>query len=102
MRRFVLTTAVALACGCSPSQANDERSCKIVAAAARLSGKTNCGEGDVVIISGMSAKELPGAVARYCDFWGQIVVLPDVSETDASRRIVLCKYHQREAAPSQP
>lgn len=101
MRKLVFTTAVALACCCAPSQADDERSCKIVAAAALLSGKTNCSEGDVAAISGMSAKDLPEAVARYCDFWGQIVVLPDVSETDASRRIVLCKYHQREAAPSQ-
>ncbi|WP_457155117.1 hypothetical protein [Mesorhizobium sp. P5_C1] len=102
MRKLVVTAAIALACGCAPSQANDERSCKIVAAAAQLSRKTNCSEGDIAAISGMSGKELPEAVARYCDFWGQIVVLPDVSETDASRRIVLCKYHQREAAPSQP
>jgi hypothetical protein len=33
---------------------------------------------------------------------GQIVVLPDVGEADAARQIVLCKYHQREAAPSEP
>ncbi|MFD1987702.1 hypothetical protein ACFSOZ_35360 [Mesorhizobium newzealandense] len=102
MRKLVLTTAAALACTCAPSQADDERSCKIVAAATQLSGKTNCSEGDVAAISGMSSKELPDAVARYCDFWGQIVVLPDVSETDASGRIVLCKYHKREAAPAQP
>lgn len=102
MRKLVLTTAVSLICYCAPSHAADERSCKIVVAAALLSGKTNCSEGDVATISGMSTKELPEAVARYCDFWGQIVMLPDVSVTDAARHIVLCKYHQREAAPSQP
>lgn len=102
MRKLVFAAAVALACYGAPTQADDERSCEIVAAAAQLSGKTNCREGDIATISGMSTKDLPVAVARYCDFWGQIVVLPDVGATDASGRIVLCKYHQREAAPPQP
>jgi hypothetical protein len=100
MRKLVLTTAVALACLPRASQAGDEGSSEIVAAAAQFSGKTNCREGDVATISGMRSKELPEAVARYCDFWGQIVVLPDVGETDAARQIVLCKCHQREARRS--
>lgn len=102
MRKWVFTAVLALACYSVPAHADDDRSCAIVAAAAQLSGKTNCREGDIATISGMSTKDLPVAVARYCDFWGQIVVLPDVGVTDASGHIVLCKYHQREAAPAQP
>lgn len=103
MERLVFTAAVfALACHCAPSYADDERSCEIVAAVAQLSGKTNCRDGDVATISGMSTKEVPEAIARYCDFWAQIVVLPDASATDASSHVVVCKYRQREAAPSQP
>jgi hypothetical protein len=102
MEKLVLTTALALACHCSPSHADDERSCEIVAASAQLSGKTNCRDGDVATISGMSTKEVPEAIARYCDFWAQIVVLPAANTTDASSHFVLCKYRQREAAPSQP
>ena len=70
MRKLIFAAAVALACYGAPSQADDERSCEIVAAAAQLSGKTNCREGDIATISGMSTKDLPVAVARYCDFWG--------------------------------
>lgn len=102
MRKWVFTAVLALVCYSVPSHADDDQSCAIVAAAAQLAGKTNCREGDIATISGMSTKDLPVAVARYCDFWGQIVVLPDVGVTDASGHIVLCKYHQREAAPAQP
>ncbi|BAV51822.1 Putative uncharacterized protein [Mesorhizobium loti] len=102
MEKLVLTAAFALACHCAPSHADNERSCEIVAASAQLSGKTNCRDGDVATISGMSAKEVPETIARYCDFWAQIVVFPDAGTTDASSHFVLCKYRQREAAPSQP
>lgn len=101
MRNPVLAAAIALVC-CAPLHAEEERSCKIVAAAAQLSGKTNCSEGDVAIISGIISNDLPEAISRHCDFWSQIVVLPDISVTDASSRIVLCRYHEREPAPTQP
>ena len=103
MKGLVFAAAVfAFACHCAPSRADDERSCQIMAAAALLSGKTNCRDGDIATISGVTTKEVPEAIARYCDFWAQIVVLPDASASDASSHFVLCKYRQREAAPSQP
>jgi len=103
MERLAFTAAVfAFACHCAPSHADDERSCQIMAAAAQLSGKTNCRDGDIAVVYGMTAKDLPDAIVRYCDFWAQIVVLPDAGATDASNHFVLCKFHQREAAPSQP
>ncbi|WP_143750566.1 hypothetical protein [Mesorhizobium sp. WSM4312] len=103
MKRLVFAAVVfAFACHCAPSQADDERSCQIMAAATLLSGKTNCRDGDIATIAGVTAKEVPEAIARYCDFWAQIVVLPVASASNASSHFVLCKYRQREAAPSQP
>ncbi|MER8699684.1 hypothetical protein [Mesorhizobium sp. M1273] len=84
---------------CSPSYA--EQSCEMISNIEA----GNCQDGDIVKVSGTSASELPKIVQKYCDFDSQILTLADpllaglgVGRPDY---IVLCKYHERKAAPRQ-
>ncbi|WP_027167859.1 hypothetical protein [Mesorhizobium sp. WSM3224] len=80
-----------------------ERSCKIFTLGL-LAGPSNCQDGDVVSVSGLSARDVPDVVAEICDFGFQILTLPDASGSGLNGEpnyVILCKYHKRLSAPKQ-